>query len=688
MKILIITSCTGEKVVDSDRQLIAGDFQKGKAHVAKREKELKDLLRTAGEIYSGDQHVKLMAGVDQARQSGHEIDLHVLSAGYGLIPEDRKVAPYEITFATMKSKELREWADTLNVPEDFRKVVSAPYDFGMILLGDNYLGACDLDETIKFGGPTLLFCGTGMANKLPKFANVRVVAISNPEAKRFSCGLIGLKGELASRVLQEIDKASTIKEILSPKLDVLKWLDGIAGARKVPRAATKTKKPKQEKAATMGPVTTSAKVDWVIHIPQTWWDKPHRKKLRYFIPEWDDLVDQDYDFQADTHSGENCGWGNAVYAHQLYPEPNYDGLLMSRAVAEKSKAKKERINAMGVHRMLRVPRELPIMGDCGAFDYIMEEVPPYSTADVLDYYTRLGFDLGVSVDHLIVSATEEQKKFRYDLTISNAADFLKEHRKAGLKWQPIGAVQGWDPGSYAKAATQYVKMGYRYIGLGGLVRSSTKDIFQIIRKVREKVPAEVSVHLFGIARLDSMNVFADAGVQSADSASYLRQAWMRLHQSYASVDGPYAALRIPEAGKSFRAKHMLEHPDMSDERILQMEQTALKAVRGYGERKTGLKETLCALLDYDQFVTKERVSMEPAYRRTLEDRPWEKCECSICQTHGIEVIIFRGNNRNRRRGFHNTWVFYRLLQRVLAGETVPFLAGKGLDPSQLDLQLA
>ena len=56
-----------------------------------------------------------------------------------------------------------------------------------------------------------------------------------------------------------------------------------------------------------------------------------------------------------------------------------DGILISRAVAEKSKAKAERINALGVHRMLRVPREFPIMGDCGAFDYIMEDVPPYST---------------------------------------------------------------------------------------------------------------------------------------------------------------------------------------------------------------------------------------------------------------------------------------------------------------------
>ena len=692
MRILIITSCTGEKVVGSDRQLTAEDFKMGKTHVTKREKELKDLLRSAGEMYSGEQHVRLMRGVEESRKSGkNQIDFHVLSAGYGLIAEDRMVAPYEITFATMKTKELREWADTLNVPEDFRKVVSTPYDLAMILLGDNYLTACALDAKLKFGGPTLIFCGTGMAKKLPEMANVRVVSISNPEAKRFSCGLIGLKGELATRVLGGIANTSTaIGKILDHKFDVLAWLDGIESS-----GSQKSSKPNKDgekatKPEGSNPVLpeVSPKVDWVVQIPQSWWDKPHRKKLQYFIPEWDDLVDQDYDFQTDTHSGENCGWGNAVYAHQLYPEPNYDGLLMSRAVAEKSKAKKERVNAMGVHRMLRVPRELPIMGDCGAFDYIMEEVPPYSTADVLDYYTRLGFDFGVSVDHLIVSATEEQKKFRYDLTISNAADFLKEHRKAGLKWQPIGAVQGWDPGSYAKAATQYVKMGYRYIGLGGLVRSSTKDIFQIIRKVREKVPAEVSVHLFGIARLDSMNVFADAGVQSADSASYLRQAWMRLHQSYASVDGPYAALRIPEAGKSFRAKHILEHPDMSDERILQMEQTALKAARGYGERKTGLEETLGALLDYDQFVTKERVSMEPAYRRTLEDRPWEKCECSICQTHGIEVIIFRGNNRNRRRGFHNTWVFYRLLQRVLAGETVPFLAGKGLDPSQLDLQLA
>jgi hypothetical protein len=698
LKILIITSCTGEKVVEHSDQLTLDDFKSGPKHVAQREKELKQLCRTAREIYTGEQHVRLLRGVEAVRNEKKDrVELHVLSAGYGVIPESRLVAPYETTFATMKTKELRDWADALKVPEDFRKTVEGKYDLGLILLGDNYLQACAVDASIKFGGPTLLFCGTGMAKKLPTLKNVRVVPISNPEAKRFSCGLVGLKGELAARLLKGIgDNPAVLNRLMDPKLDLLAWLDKQPGAEKgasetgtKPAAKKAAKKIAKEKDATVtkASMVLNPNVDKVIKIPKPWWEKPHRQKLRYFIPEWDDQVDPDFDFITDTHSGGKGNWGNQVYAHQMYPEPNYDGLLMSRAVAEKSKAKKERINEVGVHRMLRVPREFPVMGDCGAFDYIMEEVPPYTTDDVLDYYTRLDFDLGISVDHLIVSATEDQKLFRYNLTINNADEFLKEHRKAKLKWEPIGAVQGWDPDSYAKAAAQYVKMGYKYIALGGMVRTTSREILQCVQKVREKIPTDVSIHVLGVARLDWMNAFAEAGVQSVDSASYLRQAWMRVNQSYTSFDGPYAALRIPEAGKSFRAKNMEGHAELTESQILKMEQAALNAVRAYGAKKGSMADALEALLEYDQFVTADRVDMRAAYLRTLSDRPWEKCGCAICQKDGVEVAIFRGNNRNRRRGFHNTYVFYRLLQKVLTGESIPFLTKDGI-ANQLDLQLA
>ena len=672
MRVLIITSCTGEKAVDSDRQLTAEDFQKGHAHVAKREKELKELLRSAGEIYSGDQHVRLMRGVGETRSAGKDqIVLHVLSAGYGLTPEERLVAPYEITFATMKSKKLRQWADILHVPEDFRRTVAATYDFGMILLGDNYLTACALDASVKFGGPTLLFCGTGMAKKIPKLANVRVVPISNPEAKRFSCGLVGLKGELAARVLSGISAdASMAEKVLDPKFNVLKWLDGIEGS-----ASQKSSKPRQDgkkakKAEGADPALpeVSPKIDWVIQIPKSWWDKPHRKKLRYFIPEWDDLVDPDYDFLTDTHSGENCNWENAVYAHQMYPEPNYDGLLMSRAIAEKSKAKKERINRLGVHRMLRVPREFPIMGDCGAFDYIMEETPPYSTADVLDYYTRLDFDYGVSVDHLIVSATENQKKFRYDLTIHNAEDFLKEHRKAGLSWEPIGAVQGWDPDSYAKAAAQYVKMGYRYIGLGGLVRTQMRDILKIISAVRAVVKGETGIHLFGIARLAEAQNLAALGVTSVDSASPMRRAWLGAKDNYRTLTGTdYRAIRVPGVGKSFRSKRMVGEGRITFDAALKLEKRCLSALRNYDEGQGSLDSALNLVHEYDGLIGEDRPGMIDDFRQTLEDAPWKTCPCDICRKDGIEVVIFRGNNRNRRRGFHNTFVFYQMLQGILNG---------------------
>ena len=673
MRVVVVTSCTGEKAVDSDQQLGWDDFKSGKAHVASREKKLGDLCRKAGEMYTGEQHLRLMRGIEALRsKKSLQVDLHILSAGYGLIPEEQVIAPYEVTFATMKAKEIDAWSKVLNIPEDFRKLVVKPYDLGLILLGDNYLRASQLDKAVKFGGPTILFCGTGMAKKLPELPNVRVVPISNPEAKRFSCGLVGLKGELAKRLLMAVAEDPALAGRLCDKRsDVLKLLESVVRKKSEPPRVAHLKQPPKVEDFSPAAVPNS-RVDWVTHLTDSWRDKPHRKMLRYFIPEWDDLVDPDYDFLTDTHSGDNCNWEHAVYAHQMYPEANYDGLLMSRAIAEAKRVKKQKINEMGVHRYLRVPREFPIMGDCGAFDYIMEETPPYTTEDVLDYYTRLGFDLGVSVDHLIVSATEHQKQFRYDLTIHNAEDFLNEHRKAKLPWEPIGAVQGWNPTSYARAAAKYVKMGYKYIGLGGLVRSQTRDIVAILHEVNKVVPRTIGIHLFGLARLNAIKDMADLGVTSVDSASPLRRAWLGGKDNYWSMDGKhYRAIRIPEAGKSFRAKRMVSEGRADSAFVEEVEGRLMRLLRSFDKGKETVDHVLDALAEYDHLITPDRPSELDEYRRTLEAKPWKDCACDICRRDGVEVVIFRGNNRNRRRGFHNVFVFYRMMQGILNGTMKP-----------------
>ena len=668
MRLFVLTSCTGEKSVNHPDQLTLADFKKGAAHVTKREKTLADSLRPAGEIYTGEQHVRLLRGIAAVRAAGATVDLWILSAGYGIVPADRMIAPYEATFATMGVQELRSWADQLHVPDELRKLVSRSYDYGLVLLGDNYLQACAISPDLKFGGPTLLVAGKGPVAKLPRLSQVRTQVITNAEATRFSCGLVGLKGELAARLLPQLaSDSSLLNRLTDPATDLLGLLDTATA----PKTSTGKSRAPAASASKRQKAVANAEVDKVIQIPNSWWAKPHRKQMRYFIPEWDDLVDPNYDFENDTHSGGSSDWSNEAYAHQLYPEPNYDGILVSRAVAEKSKKKKERINALGVHRFLRVPREFPIMGDCGAFDYIMEDRPPYSTEDVLDYYTRLDFDYGVSVDHLIVSATEHQKKFRYELTIDNAEKFIKEHRKAKLPWTPIGAVQGWDAHSYAKAAEDYVKMGYKYIGLGGLVRTSTREIIQIMAEVQKVVPKGMEIHLFGVARLKAVKQLAALGATSVDSASALRQAWFGAKDNYWSLEGRhYRALRVPKSGKSFRAKKMVSEGRATAEFVAKTEQDCMAILRAFDRGDATADQVIEAFTKLDHLITPDRPTFMDQYRRTLDDAPWKGCSCALCQRYGVEVITFRGNDRNRRRGFHNTHVFYELFQRALAGKNL------------------
>ena len=627
---------------------------------AERERELTEWNTNAEDLYTGQQHLRLMDGVRVVRESfgADNVELFILSAGYGVIGARRAIVPYECTFQGMKKGELRAWAEHLKAGVEARRVFLTPADFTLVLLGGAYLRALALDDEVEFASPVLFFASEKARAHISGRGTFRVVPLSNKEARRFNCGLVGLKGELGKRILRQVaaEGERFVRSLFNPSTDVLALLD-----------ADNPGTPKRARQA----ARENPKVDRVITLPLSWWNKPHRDRLRYFIPEWDDLVDPDYDFETDTHSGGSGDWSNEVYAHQMYPEPNYDGILISKVVAEKSAKKKERINRMGVHRFLRVPRDFPVMGDCGAFGYILDETPPYTTREILDYYTRLDFDYGVSIDHLIVKATEEQKRFRYELTISNAEEFLREHQSRGLQWTPIGAVQGWDAKSYAEAARQYVAMGYKYIALGGLVRTSTSEILRVLEEVHRVVPESVSIHLFGLARIGAISDFVRLGVRSVDSASFLRRAWMGAGQNYLSSTGKlYSAIRIPEAGSSFRAKRMVSEGRAEADLIKKLEKDCLKAMQDFETGNLSVEDTLDALEDYDRLITPDRRDTRQLLRKTLEAAPWRSCNCSVCRECGVQVIIFRGNNRNRRRGFHNTYVFYELVQRMLAGDSV------------------
>ncbi len=115
-----------------------------------------------------------------------------------------------------------------NVPQDIRKLLNKPFDLGVLMLGDPYLRACDLDCDVKLGGPTIVFCSPKVARWLPDLDGSRLVQLTNHEARRFSCGLIALKGELGGRILIALSQQSAIlSTLISPDIDLLDWLEAM-----------------------------------------------------------------------------------------------------------------------------------------------------------------------------------------------------------------------------------------------------------------------------------------------------------------------------------------------------------------------------------------------------------------------------------------------------------------------------
>ena len=87
----------------------------------------------------------------------------------------------------------------------------------------------------------------------------------------------------------------------------------------------------------------------------------------------------------------------------------------------------------------------------------------------------------------------------------------------------------------------------------------------------------------------------------------------------------------------------------------------MRVLTAFDRGEATVEETVTVLREYEQ-VFDPAADRSAVYARVLTDRPWKHCPCEICRRLGIHVIIFRGAERNRRRGFHNLFVFNNQLQ--------------------------
>jgi hypothetical protein len=404
--------------------------------------------------------------------------------------------------------------------------------------------------------------------------------------------------------------------------------------------------------------------------------------MKFYFPDSQDLVSPTYDFVHDEYSPLRVRQRDDLYAHEVLTQVPYDGILVSKAIVDGSmngagrytESQRQRIYRLGVRRFFRLPDTMATLGDCGAFNYVAEYEPPYTVDEVIDFYEGCGFDAGVSVDHVIlgygrnIDSNETINpvwQARQDMTLRLAADFIAAIDRRGSRVEPVASAQGWSPASYAHSVEALQELGFKRIGLGGLVPLRTSDILACLGAVDEVRSPEVELHLLGISRVDSMEKFAEYGVTSFDSTSPFKQAFMDDRDNFHTATDTYVAIRVPQVDGNIALKRAILAGHVSQRDAIGTERECLRRLRRFDAGEADVDDVVAVLAEYETII-KVKKSRLAEYRRTLEAAPWRRCPCGLCHQHGIEMAIFRGTERNKRRGFHNLSVLAAKMHAIPA----------------------
>lgn len=401
--------------------------------------------------------------------------------------------------------------------------------------------------------------------------------------------------------------------------------------------------------------------------------------MKFYFPDSQDLVSPGYDFQHDEYPPTRVRQRDDLYAHEILDTPPYSGLLVSKSIVDGAvkgsgkytSAQRARLYRLGVQRFFRLPKGVEALGDNGAFNYVDELVPPVTTEETLNFYEECGFDAGISVDHIIfgydrlasLDNVDPAWAERRRITLRLAEEFITQVTDQNLRLQPIGAAQGWSPASFADSVQQLQAMGYKRIALGGMVPLRTKDILDCLKAIDMVRLPTTELHLLGITRVEAMDTFSEHGVTSFDSTSAFRQAFMDDRNNFHTEQDSFLALRVPQVDGNPALKRAILAGRVSQKDAVAQERICLRVLREFDGSERAVQRVITELDAYETICQVNRGHLAE-YERTLSAAPWNSCECTLCRKLGIEIAIFRGTERNKRRGFHNMSVLASKMKKL------------------------
>ncbi|MFW9981128.1 MAG: hypothetical protein ACFFE3_04315 [Candidatus Thorarchaeota archaeon] len=195
MRILVISSCSKRKLHSSPKQPKCHNSLSYRK-IAKWRQRFSDLCVPARDMYIGPQNTEIVKAVDLLRTIPEiEIQLFIVSAGFGVLDEYDLVPPYDCSFTRMKMAEIRKRAEDLELRSSFLRLIDNNIDLVYFALGKQYHSALEKNILKDIQTPSIVF-HKGRAEHLIRIpcAADTVKAFSNHGHKIH--GVVGFKGDL------------------------------------------------------------------------------------------------------------------------------------------------------------------------------------------------------------------------------------------------------------------------------------------------------------------------------------------------------------------------------------------------------------------------------------------------------------------------------------------------------------
>jgi hypothetical protein len=205
MHTLVISPCSAKKRGDVPDPARAADLaDPGRRRLA--EARLSAFACPAIEMYTSTHHRLVVAGVRAVweRWGRGTLDLAILSGGYGLLPADQVIIPYDVTFDQFENAELAAWVVRLEIPQRAAALVQH-YDLVFYLLSGRYLAALDLPLDVPGSVQQIVLTGQESFDQVPPAANLHpFVAADGVAARRWHVKAPHVRGFLFGRLCDQV----------------------------------------------------------------------------------------------------------------------------------------------------------------------------------------------------------------------------------------------------------------------------------------------------------------------------------------------------------------------------------------------------------------------------------------------------------------------------------------------------